>query len=84
MNDGGLVVWFCPACNILSLLRQAMRGECADCQDPTREDCPARALARRLAAMRRREGLGERMPPRGPVGRPQGRPPGRSSGRSSG
>ena len=73
VDANGLVAWFCPTCHILTLLGKAMRGECASCQDPKPEDCPARALARRLAASRRSEGLGQRRGPRGPVARPGGR-----------
>jgi hypothetical protein len=34
----GIECWFCPVCETLRVLAEAMGGDC--CQEPPREECP--------------------------------------------
>ena len=38
MSDDGILCWFCPVCETMTLLERAERGECA--VEPRRRDCP--------------------------------------------
>jgi len=38
MSDDGILCWFCPICETLTLLESAKRGECTI--TPRRSDCP--------------------------------------------
>ena len=37
-DSDGFVCWFCPICQTLTLLREALADHC--CQKPRRSDCP--------------------------------------------
>jgi hypothetical protein len=38
-----IVCWFCPICKVLTLLENAVNGECADI--PRQRDCPLNYIA---------------------------------------
>jgi hypothetical protein len=39
-EDGGILCWFCPICETLTLLASVKQGKCA--VEPRRPDCPIR------------------------------------------
>lgn len=44
LTDDGILCWFCPICETMTLLERAERGECA--VEPRRRDCPLDVLNR--------------------------------------
>ena len=44
MSDDGILCWFCPICETMTLLASAEQGQCA--VEPRRNDCPLDTLNR--------------------------------------
>jgi hypothetical protein len=40
--SGDILTWWCPACKTLTLLEQALAGQC--CQEPRPDNCPTPPL----------------------------------------